>query len=129
MRCEILIGPPNVATPWIRLYDGFGVSCPVSENDRASSAVLSRITPIPPLYCPRPLRRLLPNAAICANGDDAPLLTLPLIRKLSAVSELGSTAGASAFFGAAGLSCDSGAFASAVGAGVGTAGRDTIVAA
>src|SRR3954469_361985 len=40
--------------------------------------------PTPPLYSDRALRRLLPNAASCANGDAAPLFTLPLIRNPSA---------------------------------------------
>jgi hypothetical protein len=38
------------------------------------------------LYSDRVLRRLLPNAASCANGEAAPLLTLPLIRNPSAAS-------------------------------------------
>src|SRR3954451_4059043 len=39
--------------------------------------------PTPPLYSDRAPRRLLPNAADCANGDAAPLFTLPLIRNPS----------------------------------------------
>ena len=35
------------------------------------------------------MRRLLPNAASCANGDAAPLFTLPLIRKPSAAAAVG----------------------------------------
>ncbi len=56
---------------------------------------------MPPLKSdPRPLR-LLPNAAACANGDAAPLFTLPLITNPSAApgpasAGAGSSAGAAA---------------------------------
>src|SRR6266496_5693421 len=78
--CGILMGPPNDASPVMRLYEGFGVSCPVSENERASSDELSSTNPRLPLYNDRPPRRLFPNAADCAKGEAAPLFTLPLIR-------------------------------------------------
>src|SRR5689334_25334531 len=41
------------------------------------------ITPRLPLYNPRPFLRKLPKAADCANGEAAPLFTLPLIRSPS----------------------------------------------
>src|SRR5258708_24865381 len=41
---------------------------------------------MPPLYSDRAPRRLFPKAASCANGEDALLLTLPLIRNPSAAS-------------------------------------------
>src|ERR1700680_1190083 len=64
-------------------YEGLGVFCPVKEKVRASSAELSRIKPRPPLYrLPEP-RRLLPKAAACANGELAPLFTVPWISRPS----------------------------------------------
>src|SRR4051812_47144729 len=84
LPCGSLRGPPKDAIPIRWLYAGFGVSWPVNENDRASSAELPSRNPTLPLYNDRAPRRLLPNAADCANGEAAPLLTLPLIRKPSA---------------------------------------------
>ncbi len=77
-------GPPREKSPVNRSYAGFGVSCPVIENDCASRFELSNVIPRFPLYSDRPALRKLPNAADCANGEDAPLFTLPLISRPSA---------------------------------------------
>ncbi len=67
------MGPPKVATAVMRLYAGLGVFWPLREKGRASSAELSKIRPIPPLYSPRLPLRLLPKAKDCANGEAPPL--------------------------------------------------------
>src|SRR6266446_9794047 len=66
------------------LYDGFGVGRLVNENGRASNAEFPSSRPSPQLYNDFAPRRLLPNAANCANGEAAPLFTLPLTRNPSA---------------------------------------------
>ena len=77
------------------LYDGFGAGRLVNENGRASNAEFPSSRPSPQLYNDFAPRRLLPNAANCANGDAAPLFTLPLTRNPSAARRLRSPAGSS----------------------------------
>src|SRR5437899_4202795 len=78
------MGPPSVKRPVNRLYASRGVSCPVSENGRASKGELSIINPRLPWYGHFPGARLLPNAGSWLKGELAALLTLPLTRKPSA---------------------------------------------
>src|SRR5688572_16826916 len=80
------MGPPKLATKCTSLYDGFGADCPLNAKGRESNAELLLSSPTPPLYRPRPPGRLLPKARACANGEAAPLLTLPLIRSPSAAA-------------------------------------------
>src|SRR5262245_49139065 len=94
--CGILSGPANEPTSCTSLYDGFGAGWLVNENGRVSHAELPSRTPKPPLYSERVPRRLLPNAASCANGEAAPLLTLPLTSNPSAAPSGDSLGGGSA---------------------------------
>src|SRR5580700_8615250 len=71
------IGPPIAPTIWTLLYEGLGVANPLSENGAASQEDVSKIPPTTPLYNDAGPLRLLPNAAVCANDDAAPLFTLP----------------------------------------------------
>src|SRR6202789_838765 len=90
------IGPPRVARKVTWLYSDLGEGCPLSENGRASSAELSRITPNPPVYRPFLPLRLFPNAGASENCDVAALFTLPLISSPSegVVGTAASSAGA-----------------------------------
>src|SRR6266704_1318362 len=96
MTPGIFSGPANDPRTCTSLYEGFGVCALVNENGRVSHAELPSRTPTPPVYSDRPPRRLLPNAASCANGDAAPLLTLPLIKSPSAAPNGESPPAASA---------------------------------
>ena len=89
------------------LYEGFGVLPVVKEYGLASHEELPRIVPTPPVYNDRPPRRLLPKAGSCANGDAAPLFTLPLTSNQAAApnaesATAGSAGAADAVAGAAG---------------------------
>ena len=68
----------------------------MNENGRLSNAELLRRNAKPPLNRERAPRRLLPNAGSCANGDAAPLFTLPLTRNPSAARWARSVAPSSA---------------------------------
>jgi hypothetical protein len=58
----------------------------VREKERASNKALLPATEMVPLYGERPPALLLPIARDSANGEDAALLTVPLIRRRSAAS-------------------------------------------
>ncbi len=93
---ENLSGPPKVPITRRSLYSGFAVGRRPNVNGLESNVELPKTIARPPLNNdPRPLR-LLPNAAACANGDAAPLLTLPLIRNPSAAPGPASALGSSA---------------------------------
>src|SRR3954453_3021152 len=97
---ENLSGPPNVPIPARSLYSGFSAGAPPNVNGRESNREFPDTTARPPLNSdPRPLR-LLPKADACANGEAAPLFTLPLMRNPSAApgpaSATGSSDGAAA---------------------------------
>src|SRR5262245_2497379 len=82
----ILIGPPKVPMTRTSLYRSLVACVPANENGLASHAEVSACTPRAKLYNAPGRRRLFPNAAGCANGDAAPLFTLPLITKPSDAS-------------------------------------------
>src|SRR6266576_3073335 len=99
IRWGILMGPPKDARPCTWLLAGLGVSCPVIEYGFAFKPELSITRPRLLLYSERGPRRLFPNAADCAKGVAAPLLTLPLIRKPSlGAEELAAVISAGALF-------------------------------
>src|SRR4051812_735534 len=89
----IFSGPWNVARKCVSLYDCFGVDVEVNEYGAESHAEVPRFIPSAYVYSERPVRRLFPNAAGCANGDAAPLLTLPLTSRPSAAALDASDAG------------------------------------
>src|SRR3954469_5580845 len=99
----IFSGPWNVARKCVSLYDCFGVDVELNEYGAESHAEVPTFIPSAYVYSERPVRRLFPNAAGCAKGEAAPLLTLPLTSRPSAAAlDASAAGGGSAGAGAAG---------------------------
>src|SRR5262245_57041209 len=79
----IRIGPVIRPPTWTSLYLGAGASDASNEYGRAFNAELPPSALTAPEYVGRTCGRLLPNARGCANGEAAPLVTLPLMIAVS----------------------------------------------